>query len=366
MNNHSSSVRKWTLFLLISSSLSFQTAQAHNDLTVVDWGGDLARAHMQAWIIPWENDNNKEASLVYYGGGIDEIRDQVNTTNVTWDVVDMEYSDLIQACNEGLLEKIDHANYPNSPGDFIDGALASDCGVGVYVWSTVYAYHTGAFEGASPTTIADFFDTATFPGKRGLRRDPRGTLEWALISAGVAPGNVYSTLATEEGLDQAFDELDRIKASIVWWSGGAEPAALLESGEVTMSAAWNGRLFRPMTEQNAPIDIVWDGQVWEIEFLAILKGSRNLVDAQHFVRYASSTESLAAVAEHIPYGPVRKTAQTRVKSNIKPHLPTENISDTSLRFDSPWWAANIDRVRARFEAWIAPSSADIEGRGARF
>ena len=358
--------RKLFLALVFPGLLLFQKADAHTDLTVVNWGGDLARAHMQAWIVPWEKSQGKRATLVYYSGGLDEIRDQVNTTNVTWDVVDMEYSDLIQACDAGLLEKIDHAEFPNSPDDFVDGALANECGIGVYVWATVYAYDRDAFDGNAPKTISDFFNTRDFPGNRGLRDDPRGTLEWALMSAGVPGSEVYEKLSTDEGLDMAFAELDKIKPFIVWWSGGQEPAELLESGRATMSAAWNGRLFRPMTERNAPIDIVWDGQIWEIEYLAIPKGSRNIANAREFIKFASSTEGLADVAEHIPYGPVRKSAQNQVKASVKPHLPTENLSDTSLRFDSPWWAENVERIRARFDQWRAPSSVDIEGRGARF
>ena len=57
-----------------------------------------------------------------------------------------------------------------------------------------------------------------------------------------------------------------------------------------MSAAWNGRLFRPMTEWNHPIDIVWDGQLWEIELWGIVKGTRHLANALEFVRFATDTQ----------------------------------------------------------------------------
>ena len=348
---------------LILIGLISVNVQAHSDLTLVNWGGDLARAHMQAWLLPWEKANEGEhTEMVYYGGGLGELRDQVNTTNVKWDVVDMEYSDLIQACEEGLLEKISHASLPNSSDDFIDGALANECGVGVYVWATVYAYDTQRFSDNPPTTIADFFDVKKFPGKRGLRQDPRGTMEWALMATGVPASEVYEKLSTPEGLLSAFTELDRIRESIVWWTGGAEPAALLRSGAVSMSAAWNGRLFRPIVEDNAPMNIVWDGQVWEIEFLAIPKGSRNLDNAKSFIKFATSTQGMADVAKHIPYGPVRKSAQGRVSGAAKDHLPTQNMSDSSLRFDSIWWAENIDTIRSRFDAWAASFANEVEDR----
>ena len=166
------------------------------------------------------------------GGGLDELRDQVQTTNVLWDVVDMEYSDLIQACDEGLLEQIDYSILPNADADFVEGALG-DCGVGTYVWATVYAYDKNAFPDAAPTKVADFFDLKNFPGKRGLREDPRGTLEWALMASGVPASEVYDTLATPQGVDRALEELDKIRDSIVWWSAGPEPARMLKLSSMT-------------------------------------------------------------------------------------------------------------------------------------
>ena len=44
-----------------------------------------------------------------YGGGIAEIKAQVESGNVTWDVVDVELADALRACDEGLLETIDHS-----------------------------------------------------------------------------------------------------------------------------------------------------------------------------------------------------------------------------------------------------------------
>ena len=352
--------------LLVCCTFFPHVSHAHTDLTFVDWGGDLARAHMQAWVLPWEKANDKQARLEYYSGGIAEIEEQVDTTNVRWDVVDMEYSDLIRACDNGLLEKVDHSSLPDASDDFMEGALANECGVGVYVWSTVFAYDMSLFSADPPDTIADFFDVASYPGGRGLRNDPRGTLEWALMSAGVPATEVYATLSTDDGLDQAFAELDKLKPYIVWWSGGGEPVQLLKDGTVSMTAAWNGRLYRSIVEEDAPIGIGWDGQVWEIEYLAILKGSRNLDNAKDFLSFASSPEGMADVAKYVPYGPVRKSARERVVAEVKPYLPTENMGDSSLRFDSPWWAENIVRIRQRFDDWVAPSGGDVEGRGARF
>ena len=57
------------------------------------------------------------------------------------------------------------------------------------VWSTIFAYDKSAMPNG-PKTIADFFDTSKFPGKRGLRKSPKATLEMALAADGVAPEDV--------------------------------------------------------------------------------------------------------------------------------------------------------------------------------
>ena len=210
------------------SELSF-SAQAHTDLTVVNWGGDAARAQMLALVRPFEQTTGKSVNMDHYSGDLQAIRDQVDAANVKWDVLDLEYSDLIRLCTEGYLEPIDHsylsvgADGTAPQQDFMADALPQ-CGVGSIVWATVYAYRQSAFPITQPRTIADFFDVQRFPGKRGLRQDPRGALEWALMADGVPTAEVYQTLDTPAGLDRAFAVLDNIRDQIVWWSGGAEPS----------------------------------------------------------------------------------------------------------------------------------------------
>ena len=350
----------------LAGALLSAPALSHTDLTVVNWGGAAARAHMLALVRPFEEMRGVTVEMEHYGGELDAVRDQVEAANVKWDVVDFEYSDLITLCDEGYLEPIDHATLPAGADgvpaaeDFIDGALR-ECAVGSIVWATVYAYSKTAFPESPPSTIGDFFDPRRFPGKRGLRRDPRGALEWALMADGVAPAEVYPTLAEPKGVDRAFTVLDNIRNDLVWWSGGAQPARLLNEGEVVMSMAWNGRLFRPMTEWNHPIDIVWDGQLWEIELWGIVKGTRHLETALDFVRFATDTRRLADSAQYISYGPVRKSSNALVSEEMRPHLPTaaENMKN-ALRYDSVWWAEHLEHLRIRFESWLAAGEGATE------
>ena len=344
-----------------------RVAARTKELTIVSWGGAYTRSQMLAYVKPYRLLSGEWVSMETYNGGLAEIREQVETENVVWDVVDFELSDLIRGCREGLLEEIDHGTLP--PGadgtpaadDFIPGAF-TPCGVGQTVWSTVVGFDTEAVGESAPSTLADFFDVGEFPGKRGLRRDPRVILEWALIADGVGPEEVYATLETEDGLDRAFSVMDEIKNHIEWWEAGADPLRLLDADEVVMTSVWNGRMYRPIVEDGKPYAILWDGQIWDIDSWGIPKGSDNLHKAQDFIRFATGTGPLAEQTRYISYGPARMSSMALVADETKPHLPTapDNLA-RALQTDAAWWATHHVALTERFEEWLASGGRGLAG-----
>ena len=337
------------------------------ELTIVSWGGNYTRSQMLAYVNPYRQLRGEWVSMQTYNGGLEEIRRQVETANVIWDVVDFEQSDLIRGCREGLLEKIDHSTLPPgedgaaAPEDFIDGAF-TDCGVAQTVWSTVVAFDNKAVGDSRPAMLADFFDVRKFPGKRGLRRDPRVALEWALMADGVAPDQVYAPLSTAEGQARAFSVLEKIKPHIVWWKTGSEPVALLDAGEVVMTSVWNGRMYRPIVEQDKAYTILWDGQIWDIDSWGIPKGRYNLTKALAFIRFSTGSRPLAEQTKYISYGPARRSAMALVPEATKALLPTaEENMQRALQTDADWWADRHQELAARFEEWLAAGGRGLAG-----
>ena len=269
------------LFAVAGMSLFVSGTALGNDLTVVSWGGAYTKSQVEAYHKPWMAQTGKTILSVDYVGGIAEFIAMVDSGNVTWDVVDVELADALRACDEGLLETIDHSVLPPAPDgtpateDFIDGAL-QECAVANIVWSSVYAYDSSKLRNWNvPKTMADFFDTDAYPGKRGMRKNPKVTLEFALIGDGVPTDQVYDVLSTEEGVARAFAKLDTIKDDIVWWEAGAQPPQLLADGEVVFSTAWNGRVFNAKNGEGQPFEMVWDGQIYDLDLWVIPKGSKN-------------------------------------------------------------------------------------------
>lgn len=332
------------------------TPQAQESLNVVSWDGSYVKSQILGFIRPYEKTTGVDVRVLQYSGGIDEIRRQVRAWNVQWDVVDLELFDAIRACNEGLLEKIDPGILPpGSDGtpaqkDFISGSLMP-CGVGNLVGSTVISYDRNRLK-KPPTHIADFFNLEDFPGRRGLRRSPQGNLEWALISEGVPRQKVYDVLSTEDGIEQAFDVLTRLKPHIDWWRTGEEALRMLETGQVVMSSVYSGRIFDAV-QRGEPLDILWDHQIWFYDVWGIPKNGENTQRALDFIKFATSTKSLAAQANYIPYGPVRQSSIPYVKAPMRAMLPTakHNLT-TALEIDAGWWSKNLDALSRRFEQWL--------------
>ena len=308
-------------------------AAAEQSLTVVSFGGSYARASQQAYHEPFTAATGIEVKLEDYNGGLAQIRAQVETGTVHWDVVDLNVADAVLGCDEGLLEFIAVEDLPpaadGTPAeeDFVTGTL-TDCGMGTIFFSSIYAYHPQHFPDARPATIADFFDLERFPGRRGMRRVPSDNLEMALLADGVPLEEVYATLDTPEGVDRAFRKLDTIKDHIVWWEAGAQPPQMLADGEVVMSTAYNGRIFNAQVREDQPFVIVWDGQILDNSQLVIVAGAPNLEEARRFIAFAGKPESMAAVSRYISYGPVRRSGTALVTEHeetgvdMAPHMPT--------------------------------------------
>jgi spermidine/putrescine-binding protein len=238
-----------TVAVTSALALGLVAAQAQAEsITVVSWGGAYTKSQIKAYHEPFTAKTGITVQSEDYNGGLAEVKAQVEAGNVIWDLVDVEVSDLVRGCDEGLLETIDLSILPPSPDgtpaaeDFLDGSLY-DCGVPTIVWSTIYAYDSSKFPGAKPATMADFFDTQKFPGKRAMRKGPKPNLEFALIADGVPADQVYEVLGTDEGVDRAFAKLDSVKDSMLWWEAGAQPPQMLADGEVVMATAYNGRIF---------------------------------------------------------------------------------------------------------------------------
>lgn len=335
-------------------------------LNVATWGGAYEQSQEIAYFEPFAKETGTSVATQVYDGSLAKIKEMIGNESSPVDVVDVSSAALGALCSDGLLETIETSSLGAAPSgesaeqDFLAGGLSS-CGVASVAWSTAIAFDRQAFPKAQPTQISDLLDLKRFPGKRALPNGPRYTLELALLADGVDPANVYTTLGTPEGVDRAFKALDKIKNDTYWWDSAQEPISWLLEKKAVMAAGYSGRIFRAAVGDSRRFGVIWDGQVYDLDLWAIPKGAKNKDGAKRFIAFASDPARLAAQAELIAYGPMRKSALQLVGKHpvinveMKEFLPTspDNFKK-ALKFDDAWWSVHGEELTKRFQEWRGP------------
>ncbi|MFC5737104.1 ABC transporter substrate-binding protein [Sinirhodobacter huangdaonensis] len=353
------------LLILTTALVATGYAASAQELNIVSWGGSYTVSQVEAYHKPFTEMTGIKINSIDADNPATPVKAQTEAGNVSIDLSDVELSDAIRMCDEGLLEPIDPAILPPAPDgtpateDFVPGAI-QDCAVANIVWGTVVAYDKTKFEGNEPSTLADFFDTTKYPGKRGLLKTAKRTMEMALVADGVAPDQVYEVLGTDEGVARAFKKLDSIKKDIVWWEAGAQPPQLLADGEVVMTTGYNGRFFAAEVGEGKPFGTIWDGEYMDYDLWVIPKGAPHLEDAMKFLAFSTDTQRLADQAKYIAYGPARKSSNALIgmykdgKTEMAPYMPTnpENMKNP-IWTDPTFWADHDAELAEKFNAWLA-------------
>ena len=359
-----------TAWLLLAPSVASaqdapatETKPSDATLSIATWGGAYGQSQEIAYFEPFTKKTGVKIKTETYDGTLAAIKDKIGAGTSPFDIVDVSQGALDALCRDGLLEQLDSSTLTSAPGgqrvsdDFLSGGIAP-CGIASVAWSTAIAFDRQAFTKAQPGKIADLLDLQRFPGKRALPNGPRYTLELALLADGVDPADVYTQLATPEGVDRAFKALDKIKAHILWWDKAEDAISMLMQRKAAMAAGYSGRIFRASVGARQRIDVLWDGQIYDLDLWAIPKAATNKDEAKRFIAFATEPAQMAAQAALIAYGPMRKSAIPLVGKHpsigieMKPYLPTapENFRK-ALRFDEAWWNAQGTELAARFQTW---------------
>src|SRR6056297_1630360 len=321
-----------------------------DDMTLVSWGGAYQTSQVNAYAAPYQA-MHPDVDVVWdesSNEAVAKLRAMNEAGNITWDLVDVVASDAIRLCDEGLAMEYDPdellAEAPDgtSAEDDFGDMIVSDCFIPQIAYSTTFGYRTDMVpEGVeAPNDICDVWDLETYPGQRSLEKRPINNMEWALLCDGVAKEDVYDVLATDEGQDRALAKLGEIKDDVIWWSAGADTPQLLADGEVVMGSTYNGRLFSLIEEQDQPVAMLWDAQVFDLDGWIIPANlpEDRLARALDFIYFATDTQRLADQAKWISYGPARASSAPLVGQHadlgidMAPHMPTDpdNAANTFL------------------------------------
>ncbi len=329
-------------------------------LKIATWGGAYGESQERALFEPFTARLGFQIDSVNYDGSYRALEAQGRRPE--WSLVDLDAETAARACNDQLLEPLDASLLQNGPDgasaaeDFLPGAI-QPCAVASVAWSALIVFDKTLKR--QPKSIEDFFDIGKNPGKRLLPKQPRYSLELALMADGVAPSEVYSVLTTIEGQDRAFAKLSTIKDSILWWDKPSEVFGRIARKEAAMGLAFNGRAFMAIVASRQPLELLWDRQIYSFDYWAVPRGAPYQNAAREFIRFATAPGPLADQTRWMPYGPARRSAvqlvgkHAELDLDMKPFLPTYGPNlKTALAFDGGWWAANEAALSERFNEWV--------------
>lgn len=316
-----------------------------DSLVVVNTGGDWGECQRKSFADPFTAAHGVEVIDAPFSDDA-QLKAAVETKVFDADVIYPSPSLALDTLGEQYLEPIDYSQVDKTqlvPGTYTDYAIALD----LFSWAFGYRTDTGA---AAPTTWEDFYDTTKFPGKRGLVSwDYSTVMIGALLADGVAPEDLIPI-----DVDRALKKLNTIKDDIVWFDTGSAGQDLLSSGEVSYIQLYANRI-TSLRSSGDPVEVVWDGQILQADYLGIPKGSPNVATAQAFIAFVTSKDVNGDFSYCQPGAP--SNSESTVNPAIVDELPTSHLDQRHVVSSAPeiagWFEDNLDSVTEKFSAFQA-------------
>ena len=316
------------------------------NMTFVSYGGAYQEGQQKAAVDPFAQESGAK---ILQDGPTDyaKIKAQVDSSNVTWDVIDAD-SIWAQAQCGKLLQPLDYTIIDKTK---VPEGLTTECSVPAMQYGMVLAYNKDKFGANPPKGWKDFFDTAKFPGKRGISGNPGdsapGPFEGALIADGVASDKLYPL-----DVDRATKKLQTVRSNLVFWKTGAESQQLLESGEVDMAMLWSGRAYAAV-KNGAPFDVSFDQWMPIMDSLTVPKNAKNPKASMALINYYLGAQQQAKLTELTSYSPVNTDAKPTLDPKGQSFLTTRpEVADKALKIDSKWWAEHQSEMIEKWSAWL--------------
>jgi putative spermidine/putrescine transport system substrate-binding protein len=218
---------------------------------------------------------------------------------------------------------------------------------GGYAWSNVLGY--SAKLGATPSSWADFFDTAKFPGKRAFPKSLyMGTVEVALLADGVTKDKVYPL-----DFDRAFAKLNTLRGDLVFYDTYAQGQQYMAQGSTAMILTSSSRM-QQLKDDGQPVDYTFqDGILYPWSSFTMPRNPPHADAANALLDLMSTPEQQAAIAKKLHLGPTVSAALALLSPAELAMIPSApaNVAK-QLTIDVASCAAQDEEYVRRFTAWV--------------
>lgn len=358
---NSQSLRRFAAMMLgllvLPAGVAAQTPslRGSGEVVVTTGGGSWEAAQKKAYFEPFEQATGIKVVLV--PGDTGKLLASIERGQPDADLTNLSAGVIATFVNRQALAKIDYKYFDQETLDGIAPVLKHEYGVGAILYAIVMAYNEKEYPPGKPRpqTWAEFFDVKAYPGPRGLsgcgdRLISGGGLEFAMLATGADPGSIYPI-----DLDRAFKALARLKPDVGrWWQMGGEAPQGLIDGELSISTAFNGRIYAAR-QQGAPIGMTWQHALVQYDYWVVPKNSPNYDNAMKFLAFVSRAKPQADFSNEMAFGPVNSKAYAFIRPDLAPWLPASPQNEKQIIYqDYGWWTqrgpdgkTNWDRAMAQ-------------------
>lgn len=321
-----------------------EAAGLEGELTFVSFGGAYQEAQTSSMVDPFMAANPGVSIAQDEPTDYAKIQQMVDSGNVSWDVVDTDPFYPLGECGT-YAEKLDFSVIDTTN---VIQELITDCSVPSMTYAYVVAYNADKYGANPPASMADFFDTEKFPGKRAIQNASQGGgYEIALLADGVEPGSLYPL-----DYERAFAKLDSLGDDLIFWDSGAQSQEMIEKGEVDMILMWNGRAYNG-AKNGATFKPMWNQNIVVYDVFMVPLGAPNKDLAMQFINFAIGPEAQGALQSVIPYAAINTTAPSSTGDALfQEWLPTSHVAEGVVQ-NQEWWAENLEAATEAWTAWAA-------------
>jgi putative spermidine/putrescine transport system substrate-binding protein len=278
---------------------------------------------------------------------IAKLQAQVESGNVTWDVVDTADLPPYVHCGK-LFQKLDLTKIDVS---HIPAGQVGECSVPAMNYGMVLMYKNDAYKDNPPKSWKDFFDTEKFPGIRAI--DGSGDPIGALIEQGIIADGGSVENMTPADIDKGIAKIKALGPDTIFWKTGAESQQLAESGEADMVMMWTGRAMTAV-KNGAQYTPVWNDWMVVMDQLTIPVGVKDTDAAYALINAYLGKQAQQILTEQTSYSPINDEAQPKVDDSVAAFLTnTPDRVKQGYQQNIKFWVANFDAASEKWTALMA-------------
>jgi putative spermidine/putrescine transport system substrate-binding protein len=361
--------------LLVASCDDGKRDKGETTLSLASWGSQLQADLMKELVTPAAAKVGVKVRDESWDGDYPSLTTRIDRGINAWDLVHVDGIYVLTPRWKSLFYQDPTRQQGELSGALIQNTdlrepLKMGFAVPILEYGYLIAGRQAQFPGApiNSMTWADFWDTKSYPGDRGMRDTPEGNIEAALGSLNIKPRELYdeqNPARKRELVALAIEQLEKLKPNIIWWKTGEALQQGLESGDMALAAAWSGRVRSSFTAVCGPqgkiatcdVQISPGSSLISTDWWVIPKNAPNKEAASQVLEQMMSKEAAPGAARFSQsQGYAVPLRGAEPEDPIAKYFIMAGSSDNPAiygRISEKFWGENLDWIRTEWAKFRA-------------